>query len=67
MDHSGAVRAAVDRAIADIELAMARVRSAQEVDWVSVLATRYREELFGAIRDLGGLRDHLDGLRASIS
>lgn len=66
MDHLGATRAAVDRAIADVETAIARVRSAQEVDWVSVLAARYREELYGTIQDLIGLRDHLDGLRAGI-
>jgi hypothetical protein len=43
------------------------VRAAQEVDWVSVLASRYREELYATIQQLVHFRDWLERLRAGLA
>lgn len=60
MDQVASARVAVGRAIDDVQTAIARVRSAQQVDWVSVLASRYREELYAVLQDLARLRGHLE-------
>ena len=67
MDQVTATRVALDRAIDDVQRAISRVRAAQEVDWVSVLANRYREELYATIRHLANFRDWLDDVRAGIA
>ena len=67
MNDLSSARAALSRAIDDVQRAMARVRAAQEVDWASVLAARYREELYGAIQDLASFRDALESLRSRLA
>ena len=67
MDELGSARVAVGRAEEYVQRAIARVRSSQDVAWVSVLASRYREELYGAIQDLVGFRDALESLRARLA
>ena len=67
MDELSSARAALTRAIEDVQRAMARVRAAQEVDWVSVMASRYREELYGAIHDLTGFREALEQVRMRLA
>jgi len=64
MDPLTSARIALMRAIDDVEAAIATVRAAQEVDWVSALAARYRAELYEVIRDLARFRDHLEYVRA---
>jgi len=58
---------AIDRAIDDVDRAIARVRHAQEVDWVSVFASRFREELYQAIQDLARFREALEEARTARS
>ena len=67
MDELGSARVALGKAIDDVQRAISRVRAAQQVDWVSVLASRYREELYGAIQDLAAFRDALESLRARLA
>ncbi len=62
MDDLASARVAVGRAIDDVQCAITRVRSAQRVDWASVLAARYREELYAVIQDLVRFRDHLEAI-----
>ena len=66
MDTLVSARAALTRAIDHAQSAITRVRTAQEVDWVSVLAARYRAELYGAIQDLVRFRDGLEATRAGL-
>jgi hypothetical protein len=67
VDQVIAARAALDRALDDVDRAITRVRAAQEVDWVSVLASRYREELYATIQQLVHFRDWLERLRAGLA
>jgi hypothetical protein len=67
MDGSIAVWGALTRAIDDVEGAIWRVRGAQQVDWVSVFGSRFREELYGAIQDLSRLASSLESLRAGLA
>ena len=67
MEDLCAVRAALANAIDDAQSAIAGVRAAQEVDWVSVFAGRYREELHAAIEDLVVFRERLEAIRAGLS
>ena len=62
MDDLTSARVAVGRAIDCVQCAIARVRAAQQVDWASVLAERYREELYGVIQDLVRFRDYLEAI-----
>jgi|GEM_PF-1635475 len=66
MDDVSSARVALERAIDDVELAITRVRAAQEVDWVSVFASRYREELYGSIQDLANFRERLEAMRSQL-
>ena len=66
MDDVTSARAALTRAIEHAQSAITRVRTAQEVDWVSVLASRYRAELYVAIQDLVRFRDGLEATRAGL-
>ncbi|MCR6712237.1 MAG: hypothetical protein NVV57_05870 [Demequina sp.] len=63
MDDAAAVRAALERAFDDVQRAVLRIRAAQGVDWVSVFASRYREELYRTIRELAALGERLDDAR----
>ena len=47
----------------NLEIALARVRAAQGVEWQSVFATRYRYELSEAMRSIRGLAWTLESLR----
>jgi len=67
MDQVMAARVALDRAIDDVQRAISRVRAAQEVNWVSVLANRYRQELYATIQQLVHFRDWLYDVRAGIA
>jgi len=67
MDDLLSARAALARAIDDVQMAITRVRSAQQVDWASVLATRYRQELYQAIQELVRFRDRLEATRGGIA
>lgn len=67
MDDLLAARLALGRAIGDVERAVGRVRAAQQVDWVSVFASRYREELYGAVRDLVDFRERLEAMRSELA
>ena len=67
MDELSSARVALGTAIDDVQRAISRVRAAQQVDWVSALASRYREELYGAIQDLVVFRDALESLRARLA
>lgn len=60
MDDLSSARAALALAVEDVQRAMRRVRTARDVDWVSVLASRYRDELQGVLNDLARFRDLLD-------
>jgi len=62
MDDVSSARVAVVRAIDDVQRAIHRVQRAQEVDWVSVFAARYRQELYGVIQDLVRFRDRLEAI-----
>jgi len=64
VDDNAWARLSIDRAIDDVERAMQRVRRAQEVDWVSIFAGRFREELYAAVQDLARFRDALESVRA---
>ena len=66
MDNLVAARVALTRAIDDVQAAITRVRLAQQVDWASVLASRYRAELYEVIQDLARFRDHLESTRARL-
>ena len=63
MDDAAAVRAALERAFDDVQRAVLRIRAAQGVDWVSVFASRYREELYRTLRELAALGERLDDAR----
>ena len=67
MDDLVSARAALARAIDDVQAAITRVRSAQQVDWASVLASRYREELYQAIQELMRFRDRLEATRGGLA
>ena len=67
MDDLVSARAALARAIDDAQMAITRVRSAQQVDWASVLATRYRQELYQAIQELMRFRDRLEATRGGLA
>ncbi|MGC4175415.1 hypothetical protein [Demequina sp.] len=67
MDDLAATHAALSRAIDDVQVAIAKVRHAQEVDWRSVFATRYREELYATIQDLTQFRDRLSAARDGVA
>ncbi len=66
MDTLSSARAALTRAIDNAQSAIGRVRAAQEVDWASVLASRYRAELYQVIQDLVRFRDGLESTRAGL-
>ena len=66
MDNLVSAQVALTRAIDDVQAAITRVRSAQQVDWTSVLASRYRAELYEVIQELGRFRDHLESTRARL-
>lgn len=65
MEDLVAVRAALDIAIDEVHAAIGTLRAAQGVDWVSVFASRYREELYIAIQSLASFRDRLESAWAS--
>jgi len=67
MDDLVSARAALARAIDDVQMAITRVRSAQQVDWASVLAARYRQELYQAIQELMRFRDRLEATRGGLA
>ena len=67
MDSLTSARIALMHAIDDVEAAIGTVRRAQEVEWVSALATRYHAELYGVIQDLARFRDHLEHTRAALT
>lgn len=59
------VRVALAWAGENLEIALARVRAAQGVEWQSVFATQYRYELSEALRGIRGLAWALESLRTS--
>ncbi len=67
MDNLGSARAALARAIDDVQAAINRVRAAQNVDWASALASRYRHELHVSSQDLVRFRDRLEATRAGLT
>ena len=67
MEDLFAVRAALALAIDETSSAINGVRAAQEVDWVSIFAGRYRDELYGAVQDLVAFRDRLEALWAALA
>lgn len=66
MDDLSSARATITLAIDHVESAIARVRVAQEVDWNSVLASRYRSELYTALQDLARFRNSLEDHRMAL-
>ena len=66
MDEAAAVRAALERAFDDVQRAMLRIRAAQGVDWVSLFASRYREELYRTIRELAALGERFEDARRAV-
>jgi hypothetical protein len=67
MDNLASARAALARAIDDVQAAINRVRAAQNVDWASVLAARYLHELHRSVQDLVRFRDRLESTRAGLT
>lgn len=55
--------AGLDEATDHLDIAVRRVRRAQEVTWVSVCADRYRHELYEAIVSLRALTARVESVR----